>query len=663
MKTISDGKVSASFDGNGLICSFKAEGGHEFVVSPGLWRIIYSRGEDLEIELLASSVPLRDMAISERNASVTHESELLRVSVDARVEDGMVIFDADIENKADIVIREFQFPCFNLGRLLGSSLVLTRAGGKIYKDLPKAIAACHSDYRMQDNKAIQMNCIYPGDAATNCFAILDGADGLYFGSHDASFQNTLHHLRSSDDGIRALLVKYPFIKRGESKRIEGFALAPVKGDWHEAAKVYRKWAGSWFKAPQPPQWIRDFNGWQRLIMRHQYGETFFRYSDLPAMHADGAKAGIDCTLLFAWWNAGMDAGYPDYAADGSQGGFKALKDGIGEVRKQGGKVILYFNGHLIDKSTDFYKSTGYRISIKDAAGIEHTETYNFGGAGTALYQFGNRFFSTACFSCKEWIGVLKSCIDTAVALDVDGVFFDVLGYKLWPCSDPSHGHPVPDMNGFETKAKVIEELYAYAKSKKPGIVFGTEWPSDRLAPHVDFFHSLGCYGKSGNGVDEHLAEWFRYCFPEIPFTDRMIRDDKGDFKRRVNHAIQIGLKSDVEIFRCRATIAAAPQYAEYLAKANVLRQELKEFIFNGQFIDDTGLEISNSDILCKAFKSGGKLLVVATHRLEKTLKGSLKVPGFTYEGSKGLGNFKVDRNGCKLELPADSLVAMLFSVR
>lgn len=663
MKTISDGKTSVSFDRNGLIDSLKTTNGYEWVQSPGLWRIIYSKDENLEIELLASDISLSDIIISTCEAYITHESEFLKVTIKTRIEDGVVIFDAEIKNKTNIVIREFQFPYFNLGRLSSASLLLSSVGGKFYRNMEQAIISCHTGYKMQENKAIQMNCMYPGEAATNCFAIFCKNQGLYFGSHDASFQDTLHHFRSSEDGIRALIVKYPFIKCNESKYIEGFTIAPIKGDWHEAAKIYRKWANSWFKPSHPPQWIRNFNGWQRLIMRHQYGETFFKYTDLPSMYLDGAKVGIDNILLFAWWTAGMDAGYPNYTADKSQGGFNALKNSIQKVRKQGGKIILYFNGHLIDKSTDFYKRIGYHISIKNADGIEHTETYNFGGAGTALYQFGNRFFSTACFSCQEWIDVLKSCIDIAVELDVDGIFYDVLGYKLWPCSDLTHGHPIPDMNGFETKAKVIKALYDYAKSRKPELAFGTEWLSDRLAPQIDFFHSLGCYGKSNNGIDEHFVEWFRYCFPEVTFSDRLIRDDKDDFKRRVNHAIQLGLKSDVEIFRCRATIAAAPKYAEYLAKANALRQELREFIFYGKFIDDTGLKVSNSNIFCKAFKTTGKLLVVATHRLDETQSGSLEVQNFKYETSKGLGNFKVIKNkeGCTIELPADSLVAMLFS--
>ncbi len=663
MKTLSNGEVSVSFDANGSISSLKGADGREWVVSPGLWRAVYSRGEDLEQELLSAALGKAHVEASDAAVSITHESDLLKVRVDVRLDGAGAAFDAKIEVKDDIVVREFQFPAFSLGQLPGVSLLWSYCGGGLIENISENLDKRHSAYMNQDNKAVQMGLAYPGECATNCFALLEKDGGLYFGSHDTSFQTTLHHFRKSSDGVRALLVKYPFLKRGESAGIEGFVLRPFQGSWHEAAKIYRSWADTWFKPPTPPKWIEDFNGWQRLILRHQYGETFFKYSDLPRMHADGDKVGVDTLLLFAWWNDGMDAGYPDYFADPKQGGLAALKDNIGKVKAKGGKAILYFNGHLIDKSTEFYKTVGQRIAIRDMRGIEHTETYNFSGAGTALQKFGNRVFATACYSCDEWFQILKRCVDTVIEAGADGIFFDQLGYKLWPCFDPSHGHPVPDMRGFETKVQVIKKLRDYIESRAPGLAFGTEWLADRMCQNADFIHNVtGGYGDSWGG-GRHFIEWFRYCFPEVIVSDREIRDENGDFKRRVNHAVQLGLRSDVEIYRCRATIAETPKYGAYLAKADALRQEFKAFLHEGKFLDDAPLSISKAEIRAKAFESGSRLLVVATHRLSKTLKGSIVAKGFKFVSAKGLGEFKTSAGkGGKVavELPEDSMALLLF---
>ena len=49
-----------------------------------------------------------------------------------------------------------------------------------------------------------------------------------------------------------------------------------------------------------------------------------------------------------------------------------------------------------------------------------------------------------------------------------------------------------------------------------------------------------------------FIDWARYTFPEVPLSDRDIRDD-GDIPRRVNHAVLKGLRNDIEIYRAVAT--------------------------------------------------------------------------------------------------------------
>lgn len=662
METLSGKIGSLSFDANGMIVSLKDANNHNYVKAPGLWRIIYQRGHEQEIELLASNLPHGKVNITDNIAVIYHESELVSVRIEAEIGSDGMIFNAELTCHDDILIREFQFPFFNLGDLPDYSLIRSTQGGALFRNLNQAFDFFHSNYMAQENKAEVINELYPGEASANCFCLFNAEHGLYLGSHDSSFQITMHHLRRSDDGIRATLVKYPFLRQGDSARYEGFALAPFNGDWHDAAVIYRRWADNWFKPPETAQWIKDFNGWQRLIMRHQYGQTFFRYSDLGNMLADGQAVDIDALFLFGWWNDGMDAGYPDYLADEQQGGMAALKSGIEEVHRQGGKVILYFNGQLIDHDTDFYRQTGRRIAIMNERGDEHIEVYNFSGEGTFLKQFGNRVFSTGCFSCREWVEVLKGCIDQAIELGVDSIFFDQFGIKLWPCFNASHGHAVPDMHGFAVKAKVVEELRDYIKQKSPGTSFATEMTSDLLASHVDFFHTINSgYGRGLRGGESFL-EWFRFIFPEVQISDREIRDDKSDFKRRVNNALQMGLKSDVEIFRCRSTIAGAPKYAEYLAEANVLRRKIKDFIFSGRFMDDVPLDISNQDIRAKAYVNGERLLVLATHRHTETMTGTLIVPGWYFEKSEGLGGVVVknQKNSQELELQADSLAVLYY---
>ena len=87
-----------------------------------------------------------------------------------------------------------------------------------------------------------------------------------------------------------------------------------------------------------------------------------------------------------------------------------------------------------------------------------------------------------------------------------------------------------------------------------------------------------------------------------------------DIPRRVNHALRIGVRSDVEIFRCRALINSEPVYRDYLIRANAFRDRHREFILNGEFLADGGFACSGSDrVAFSVFRAAsGELGVVLT---------------------------------------------------
>ena len=89
-----------------------------------------------------------------------------------------------------------------------------------------------------------------GDAgaslASNCFAFIGDKEGLYFGSHDETFQATGHGLRLYPskkfvfDEIEAGFYKYPNILIGESWSCDANVIAPYSGDWHQTSNCQHK---------------------------------------------------------------------------------------------------------------------------------------------------------------------------------------------------------------------------------------------------------------------------------------------------------------------------------------------------------------------------------------------------------------------------------------
>lgn len=270
-----------------------------------------------------------------------------------------------------------------------------------------------------DQKYIRYSTLYPDRFnVMNCFLLDWGADGFYFGCHDETFELTGHVFElEKNTSLNMTMVRYPFLKPGAGWQENKIRTAPYCGGWMTGAKNIARGADTWFRPPVIPEEIACSSGWQRIILHHQYGEYFFPYDKLEQAYDEAAKAGIHTLFLFGWTAEGMDSGYPVYTPDPSQGGFEKLKETIRKIQAKGGKIILYFNGQLIDAASEYYRSgEGQKVSIKRLDGTEHREFYNFSNTGTFLRAYGNKTFVVACPSCRSWLEILKRHVDFAIDL-------------------------------------------------------------------------------------------------------------------------------------------------------------------------------------------------------------------------------------------------------
>lgn len=682
MYTLENNRIRFRLDDAGKVVSLaNAETGREYAGGCSLWRIIRQNGAQLEEGVCADTCaiaisqpgPDRLMLHYTRPRAASGEAHF-EVDVEIRLAADELEFDAELRHTGDDpgeVLREFQFPLLgNLQCRPETGLIWGANGGQHHPDLLRKIASCHSNYMAKDNKAVECSTLYPGLSSVNCYLITEPEQSLYIASCDPAFSYTLHLLRKRKEAVDATLVKYPFLNPGERCRITGYRVAPVSGSWHRAADHYRCWCDTWMKIPEKPESVRTLTGWHRLIMRHQYGETLFHYRELPRILASGLAAGIDTLFLFGWHEAGHDAGYPEYRCDPAQGGSEELKRQVAAFQRGGGKVILYFNGQLIDTATEFYLSEGRKLSTKLPGGQEHREFYRFGGDGTALRQFGNKVFATACPACEQWHARLKQLADFAIELGCAGVFFDQMGYVSTPCCDPSHGHRVPFMEVMRAKAELLGELREYIKSRRPEMSFGIEWNNDLTSQHVDYIHSITGGTEIANpGWRERgerpqwlgFSEFVRYLFPEQITTDRDIRDDQ-EIEWRVNHAVRLGLRSDVEIYRCRALIDATPRYKAYLKEVNDFRRRNRDLLFDGLFRDTDGVWCDSREPDYALFRAGSRAGVLLTQSHRDRITATVKVPGGRYTGFDALGAAEVreEAGSVTVEIPRDGMVLLRY---
>jgi hypothetical protein len=635
--------------------------GHNYAGGQPVWRLFYEQGQRFQqewtpattVEKIGDTLRLRAAANG------------LTLEIAVRLTGDESHWTARVTNRsADLLVKELQFPLVGGLRLRADQVLITTAlGGMRYRN-PRDIVrgqypATRHWYQNEDHHGWQVQQLYPSlQAAGNCFTFAGQRGGLYCGSHDPTFRNTVHLWRLTPPleghapswprrrtdatervpppGFEAGFGKHLFLKPGETVEITGYVLAPYTGSWHVAADKYRTWANTWFKPGPKPGWIKDLKGWQRLILKHQNGEVLFPYDSFPRIFADGKKAGLDCLFMFGWWPGGMDRMYPDYVPDPELGGEKKLRKNIRKFQDDlGGSVILYASGRLVDRDTDFFKTHGHRLAIKTRSGAEARDAYLFSNAATYERLYGAVELSPMCLDCPEWVAVLKRVIDLAVDYGCKGVFFDQLGTLEYPCYDPTHGHPVPYVTQVQGKRRVIAELRAYAKQRNPELAFGVEIFADAVGQYFDFVHGLYLQNYIARNDYQRLGvkpeysgfvEWMRYTFPEIIVSDRDIRDET-DFERRANYALLVGLVHDLEIYRCRRTIAAMPRYQKHLAKLNALRDRHHDLLVRGRYRDTLGFTNSNPEVEARAFVAGQRLAVVLTQSHLPRVTTKVSVPG------------------------------------
>ena len=678
--TLKDGDVEVAVDGKGNLTSLRnARTGHEYAAGRPLWRLYFDRKDgEKEIPVLgAENVPevkqeggrivLRYGALKARGTELK-----MRLTLTVRVESGLVRFGSEVANdEPHTVIRELHYPLVGDCRLeAGDKLLTTFAGGQLFADPVKRIVAVGNNppYMAPSQYYRQMDLKYPSHTWGNCFAFVGEKQGLYFGSHDPTFQDTWHGLRVYPDAsgafteLEAGLYKYPNCLAGQTWACDANVIVPYSGSWHQTSKLYRKWADTWWHQREVPRWVRLMKGWQRVIFTHQYGERFFTFADLDGrMRQAGESVGVESVLAFAWWQSGMDNGYPDsyWVTDPAQGGDAGWTSAIAAFRKNKGRLLLYFNGKLIDEESACYKSgEGQKLCYRDNFGAQYTEQYRFKGMGTFTGHYNARTFVVANTRRPEWRQKLLEMADRAFAFGADSVFYDQLGY-CEPSTDwdVSGEFPMPNTRIMADKAETLKAIHDHLDAKgNPDFALGTECFTDVTAQHVDYIHNIT--GSTGPGA---FTEWGRYTFPEVVVSDREIRDDT-DIPRRVNHSMLKGLRSDIEIYRCRDLIDKTPTYQLHLAKVNRLKDKYADLLLLGLYTDTDGIENDNPKVEARGFNGGNRLAVVVTQSAAKLAATRIRVPGYAFQEADGVGEIKAESaaDGVAVQAGRDGIAVLVF---
>jgi hypothetical protein len=694
--SLKNGVIEVAIDGQGnLIRLTNVRTGHNYAAGKPLWRLHYDRPDWKDNPVLAAdnqpTIQQQDNRIQLRYSSLKGQRETVRFDVRLTIilETDQVRFASElINNEPHSIIRELQYPLVGNCQLpTDHQLLTTYWGGQLYANPQKQIAAFNATfppYYPPSQHFLQMDQKYPtgwagGGLASNCFAFVGPTEGLYMGSHDSTFQDTGHGLRLYPskkfgfDQLEAGFYKYPNCPTGQTWRCDANVVAPYSGDWHQTGRLYRRWVNTWWKHRDEPMWVKQMKGWQRIIMKHQYGEVLFPYTDLGTrVKTVGEGVGLNTVLLHGWHKGGHDNDYPNYVADSKQGGEVALKAQIANFQKDGGAVLFYYSGRLMDKTSDYYRTgPGKALCIRDNTGAEINDSYKFRGEGTFTGGYDSRTFAIAEFRNPVWQTRLREMADQSIQMGAKSVFYDQMGWGEQPNWDLSGEFSIPYLKSIADKSKILGSLHDYIDGRDPNLAIGIELLTDVTAMQVDYIHAR--YGatevlnpdweaRSEKPRTTNFVDWFRYTFPEIILSDRDIRDDT-DIERRVNHTVLKGLRNDVEIYRCRALIDDTPHYQAYLTQINQLKERFKDLLLLGRYTDTEGIQQTNPEIEARRFERGNRAAIVLTQSHLASATTTLTLPnGYVFTESGGVGNVvvKPDKGVVQIDLKKHGLAVVIL---
>eukprot|EP00927_Polykrikos_kofoidii_P017927 TRINITY_DN18226_c0_g1_i1.p1 TRINITY_DN18226_c0_g1~~TRINITY_DN18226_c0_g1_i1.p1 ORF type:complete len:794 (+),score=114.91 TRINITY_DN18226_c0_g1_i1:108-2489(+) len=344
-------------------------------------------------------------------------------------------------------------------KLQNGSATFENSGFGVLHSPPKSFSGVYPQKTMQFMAALSVDDVQQ--------------DGVYFGAHDPAASHKTFHCDVDGSGRSALfsLVVTPpnaGLPLDTPYTVEyGVVLGVFRGDWWDAADMYRSWAlahATWTKQGplrqrgNIPQWLYSLTTW---VNSHWQGNDIFnvsggdpvvllgRISDIKArfdLESDalalhwyewdtlGYKPGSNYSQCATEVTCGFDTHYPEYFP--VRNGFE---DSLQAMQRMNIRVAPYINGRIFDVATaSWTRDTAEQWASKTAEA-----TLNATNLSTYKEQYGSKAeFNVMCPHTAYWQDTIANTVGRLVhEYGTDGVYIDQIaaaGPKL--CWDPSHNH-------------------------------------------------------------------------------------------------------------------------------------------------------------------------------------------------------------------------------
>jgi hypothetical protein len=340
----------------------------------------------------------------------------------------------------------------------GDEKECTAHGGKLYRNSTKTFAG-----------------VYPsGYCPFQFMAFNRGGAGLYIGAHDGDARTKKLVITDEQHVTFETLAENAGIPDSHSVSLFPVVIKAYKGDWWEAARIYREWVlqqkwarkGWLAERSDAAQDYLNVGVWMQLPKLYEGFDTV--YQDMKNAKKIFAPLNVG-VHLYCWHLTTFDKGYPEF--------FPARKEAaevFKNLQSNGHIVMPYINAHSWDTGLPSYKQArSYVAESQD--GVDSTETFF-----DPTVQFVGMCPYTEFWQNK----VHELCTRLVEEFNVKAIYLDQFGTTPHSCFNSRHQHPTGGGNYWvEGNRTMLEKITASTRPLK--VALTGEFITENYIDYVD----------------------------------------------------------------------------------------------------------------------------------------------------------------------------------
>lgn len=487
----------------------------------------------------------------------------------------------------------------------------------------------HKDWIRGNNRK---ECRYPQFLVTAWMDYSDEKGGICFEQRsenfdicDFGFERMVVKDRKCKDGnedfLRFAMQSYPLVESKMKTRSPLYVIGVHEKNWQVPAFRHRVWLKEHVQLPQVSERFKRSLGWHFFFMKQQDGTVYFKYQDLPRMAEAAGSAGLQNMMVFGWYYAGHDNEYPfGYYVNDQWGGQEELLKRIHQCNEKGCAVIPFFNGTLLDISTEGYRKYGKRWPVLGRTGKPYCGT-EFSRANTDMG------FSNACIATTTRnMTLLDICItawevkawwkETVLRIVKEYGFhnlqLDQIAHKAYVCYDKCHKHKEPKSAYTQELMELLMEVRRIVKGENPeGIMIG-EGMTDLAMQYCDgFWNWHQAYNR---------PEIIRYSVPWLNYSHEI---DANEYDA-ANLCFAERILLDLKVEGGNGIITDYPEFCSHLKRLSDLKKEVGPAYIEGEYFYQDSIRVeADKGVAVRLYRTRDQVAVVAANTTDKEQTGKV----------------------------------------